>query len=85
MGAAMQTQIPVRVAVGQVWADNDPRARGRRLIVKEIDGMHAVCTPLTGRDPAVNNGFVSTPAKRVRIRLDRFRPGVRGYRLISIT
>lgn len=83
-GAAVQSNLPVRVEVGQVWADNDPRSQGRTLIVKEIDGMHAVCVPLKGRDPEVNNGFVSTPAKRVRIRLDRFKPTSTGYKLVSL-
>lgn len=63
----MSEQTPAP-AVGQVWADNDPRGYGRRLRIVEIDGTHAV----------VHDG-----TRQSRIRLDRFRPTNTGYRYVS--
>lgn len=83
MNAAKVTQHKTDVRVGQVWADNDPRSVGRTLEVVAVDSTHATCKVLTGRLPEVNNGFVSTPVKSTRVRLDRFRPTATGYKLVK--
>lgn len=65
------------VRPGQVWADNDKREKGRRLIrvvlVDEV-AQYALVAPYTGRDNA--KGRVT------RIRLNRFKPTSTGYRLV---
>lgn len=71
----------VEVKVGQVWEDTDKRSKGRRIKVFEVKDGYAFCQGVSGRDPSVNNGFVAKAAKKVRIRLDRFRPGSTGYKL----
>jgi hypothetical protein len=71
-GAAWQTQLPIKVKVGQVWKDNDPRRNYRRdLKVLSIDGDRAVV-----QHP---NGI----GRKTKIRLDRFRPTTTGYKLVS--
>jgi uncharacterized protein DUF6354 len=66
----------VEVKVGQVWEDTDPRRDPwRRLRVVEIRDtptQYAVCDVL-GREPK----------RTTTIRLDRFRPGSTGYRLVK--
>ena len=59
---------PHGVKVGQVWADNDKRSRGRRVTVLEVGDEKALVT----------TGF-----KKTWIRLTRFRPNSTGYRLVS--
>ncbi|MFI6889167.1 DUF6354 family protein [Streptosporangium canum] len=62
----------------QVWADNDSRARGRKVRVVEVDETHATVEQVDGR--AVDRG---KSGRRTRIRLDRFRPTSTGYVLIE--
>lgn len=57
------------VRPGQLWADNDPRKDDRAICVDEIDGDVALCTDLVSGRPT-------------RVKLTRFRPTTRGYRLI---
>lgn len=79
------------VRPGQVWADNDPRSAGRTLRVDTVDDTHATCTVLTNADgqqwlldnPNIRSGAQDTRGRKVRIRLDRFRPTSTGYRLIG--
>lgn len=54
---------------GRVWADNDKRSHGRRLMVLEVDDTHARVVWADTR-------------RHTRIRLSRFRPNSTGYRLI---
>jgi hypothetical protein len=63
------------VTVGQIWADNDKRCAGRRLRIVSIDQDrgYAYARTLAG------NHERGSP---VRIRLYRFIPNSRGYRLI---
>ena len=69
-GAAMQTRLPIKVEVGQIWIDNDPRHDyKRRLKVLEIIGDKATVQHPDGL------------GARTKIRLDRFRPTSTGYRL----
>jgi hypothetical protein len=67
----------VTVRVGQVWADLDKRSKGRRIRVLEVGQYHA-----TVRDADAVPG-AWPPARKTRIRLDRFRPTSTGYRLVS--
>jgi hypothetical protein len=60
------------VKLGQVWADNDKRAKGRRVLVVGLDATHATCS-----------NHPQDFGRRYRIRLDRFRPTSTGYRLES--
>lgn len=57
-----------QVKVGQVWSDNDKRFEGvqRRIKVLEIKDGKAIC---------------DSEGRRVRIRIDRFKPTATGYRL----
>ena len=67
------------VRVGQIWADNDPRCRGRRTVrVAEVGETAAVVEAVTDWD-----GNKSTAPRRTSIRLNRFRPTSTGYRLIQ--
>lgn len=71
-GAAMQTRLPIKVKVGQVWEDNDPRQNSRRrLKVLAIEGMKAVVQHPSGH------------GQKTRIRLDRFKPTNTGYKLVT--
>lgn len=73
----------VEVKVGQVWADCDKRMKraGRQVKV--------VRTLTSESDPRMNHAVVvsrrgSEPwgRKETRVRLERFRPGSTGYRLV---
>ena len=61
----------IQVKVGQVWQDCDKRFPNRRIRVLEIVGEKAVVQSVHGFTP------------KTRIRLDRFRPGSTGYRLVQ--
>lgn len=68
----MKTVAPYpKPAIGQCWADNDPRSYGRLIIVRNIitvnDVEYAMCE---GRRHRMH-----------KIRLDRFKPTSNGYRL----
>ncbi|MEU0443572.1 hypothetical protein ABZ202_28225 [Streptomyces sp. NPDC006186] len=67
------------VRVGQVWADNDSRSKGRTVRVDEIDARYAYCTVLTAATPGGRTG------QRTRIALERMRPTSTGYRLLDGT
>lgn len=68
-----------QVQVGQVWADNDPRSRGRTLKVVAIVGEHATCVIVTNDVRAHRD----RRGKHTRVALRRFKPTQTGYRLIS--
>ena len=84
------------VRVGQVWADNDPRSRGRTIKVHAIEGTKAVCSVLTNdhevqtyvdgrkaRPAWARNAFQDQRGKIVRISLSRFKPTSSGYKLVQ--
>jgi len=74
------------VTVGQVWADNDHRSAGRRVLVVGVDDTHATVELLGQRGRAARGhdaAQVAEPGRRTRIRLDRFWPTSTGYRLVS--
>lgn len=63
---------PYNVKVGQVWRSTDPRTPSLRILVTAIeDGFAHVITQ------------VGRPARRRKIRLDRFKAGSTGYELVS--
>lgn len=76
------------VLPGQVWADVDPRRRGRTIRVEEITGDKSLCMILTNTDQLqalVDAGAPNRPdmrGRRTRVRLDRLRPTRTGYRLV---
>lgn len=74
------TPVPAP-AVGQIWADNDPRVPDRFLEIVSVDDTHATMRQVA-RTPqgasAILPGVRST-----RIRLDRFRPTSTGYQYIG--
>lgn len=67
----MKAQYPTP-AIGQMWADNDPRNYGRLVIVRKLitvnDVEYAICEGRRGRVH--------------RIPVDRMRPTSHGYRLV---
>ena len=81
------------VRPGQVWADNDCRAVGRKVRVEKIDGEYAKCTVVADRDkPHVTvrgrynhdrQADWSPVGLVTRIPLRRFRPTSTAYRLIE--
>lgn len=68
-------------AVGQIWADNDPRQYERQVRIVEIDSTHALVELYQPRLPVSS----AKPGRRTRIRLNRFRPTSTGYRYLGET
>jgi hypothetical protein len=70
------------VHVGQVWEDNDRCMARRRLLVDGIGQQWRAGSP--DATPIAECKVLGTdPPRFVRIRLDRFRPTSRGYRLVE--
>lgn len=67
-------------AVGQIWADNDPRGYGRKVRIVELDATHAIVELAVPRGAGHMH---AKPGRRTRIRLDRFRPMSTGYRYVD--
>lgn len=67
------------VRPGQVWADNDKRAKGRTVTVKYLE-THT--DPFSHRKITRAN-VLDSRGRVSRIRVDRFRPNSTGYRLIE--
>ena len=58
------------VKVGQVWKDNDVRHTSIRLVeVKAVTATHAECLSTSA----------GQKGRKVKIRLDRFKPNSTGY------
>lgn len=67
----MQSNLPIKVEVGQTWEDNDSRMTyRRRLKVLEIVGDKAIVQHPSGL------------GSKTKIRLDRFRPTANGYKFV---
>jgi hypothetical protein len=66
--AAEKQSNPYNVQVGQMWERCDRRDVGKRVRVESVGDTHAIVRSSGG--PAT------------KIRLDRFRPGSTGYRLV---
>lgn len=67
------------VRPGQIWRDNDKRAKGRHVKVVDVDGTHATVKLWMTR---AASSSTATPGRRTRVRLDRFRPTSTGYVLV---
>ena len=69
--------MEVEIEKGQLWADLDPRNKGRLLRVVGVTKTHAICEVVVAAEGKANrrNG--------VSIRIDRLIPGSRGYKLIK--
>jgi hypothetical protein len=70
---------PIKVEVGQVWADNDSRSTGRTVRVVAIEGDKAVVETVTYS----KHVYVGGGRKQSRIALKRFKPNSTGYRLVE--
>lgn len=75
------------VQVGQMWAANDPRAKGRTIQVKKIEPPHAICKIVTNRDGWDKEAWKtkSMIGREVKIKLRRFTPTSSGYKLLGCT
>lgn len=70
----------VGVALGQVWVDDDPRSAGRRIRITEIEGDKVRGEIIS---VARNVGEEQVGRRTRWIRVTRFQPGKRGYRLVE--
>ena len=78
MGATGMSTVEVKV--GQIWADNDPRSRGRTIKVISIAGEKAVVECVS---VARNVGLHNVGRKTV-VSLKRFNPNRQtGYTLVQ--
>lgn len=66
---------PVRVKVGQIWADDDPRMPLRYLMVESIEGEKAVLVSVTvdGRPISV---------RKTKVHVSRLSDGSARFRLV---
>lgn len=84
------------VKVGQVWEDCDKRSKGRRLKILRLftrirsfsNGTHekipyAKCEVLSGSESLDALRREQNAVTTTKIRINRFKPGSSGYRLIS--
>ncbi len=67
----------------QVWADNDPRAKGRTVEVLAVANGLALCKVITDVDPNLYQPKKSRVGRTTRISVRRFRPNSTGYRLVQ--
>lgn len=81
-GTLVDMSEGVQVAVGQVWEDDDPRSQGRRIEITEVDTEKQ---RVRGKTVSVGrNVSEAQVGRRTRwIRMTRFQPGNRGYRLVE--
>lgn len=78
-----RNDVPAKpVRVGQIWADNDTRCRGRTLKVVElnlcVDSPFAVCEVVTDAEGSPTRAV----GRRTKISLKRLKPTSTGYRLL---
>lgn len=66
------------IRIGQQWADNDPRCKGRTIRITAIEGDRAVVVVLTDR-----GGKRPAKPRVTTISVDRLHPTSTGYRLLS--
>lgn len=72
--------MDVTVAIGQVWADADPRSAGRRIEITEIGDSWAKGRILA-TERNVSDAMVGRTTRKISLK--RFRAHHRGYRLVS--
>ena len=82
-----EMKIAQAVQVGQIWADNDPRHKGRMIQVKKIEPPLAICKILTNRNDWDKEAWKtkSMVGREVKIKLRRFKPTASGYKLMGCT
>lgn len=68
--------------VGQVWADNDPRATGRTLKIIAIDGERVQFEVITNRDNASPHEQ-DRRGRKTWVKAARLIPTMTGYRFIK--
>lgn len=75
------------VQVGQMWADNDSRAKGRTIQIRKIEPPIAICKIVTNRDGWDKETWKtkSMVGREVKIKLRRFTPTASGYKLLGCT
>lgn len=66
------------VETGQIWADLDPRAEGRRVHIVQVGLTHA-----TVRTVKASASAPKSLGREVSVSLKRFGVGARGYRLVA--
>lgn len=77
------------VRPGQVWADNNRRAKGRTLRVERVTGGLVRCRVLTNADTIqklLDRGAPNVRDQRgetISVALVRFRPTATGFRLVG--
>lgn len=72
---------PIKVVLGQIWADKDPRHEGRTVRVVEIDGVRHAVLEVIADSSKTWPGKSSAIGRRSRVQYDQY--GLRGYRLVS--
>ena len=75
----MNKRLPIKPEVGQLWADNDPRAKGRTVLIISIGTVRALARVVTNRETAKQ----STVGLYVSILREQLRPTKNGYRLME--
>lgn len=78
--AAEKQSNPYNVQVGQVWESTDQRTPGRQVKVTHVGVARA---DVVAHAPATNDSGGFRMGRRTDIRLDRFRPGSTGWKLVS--
>ncbi|MER7151234.1 hypothetical protein [Streptomyces lydicus] len=69
-------------AVGQIWADNDPRCSDRYVLIVDLDATHATVRQIAYNPQGTVHAHL--PGTRVtRIRRTRLRPTSNGYRYVE--
>lgn len=81
MSARSPRNARAQVEPGQVWADMDPRSRGRLVQVMDVSETHATVEVVRAGPGLIGRCRGQRTQRRTRIRLDRFRPNRTGYRL----
>lgn len=71
------------VAVGQLWANNDPRSSGRILRIVEIGKAEAAGFVFAEVVQSARSCRRLVPGRRVRIAIARLKPTRNGYRLLD--
>jgi hypothetical protein len=60
----------IKIEIGQKWRSDDNPAKPRNLVVEKVTGNKAICRNLES-------------GKKTAIRIDRMKPGSRGYSLVT--
>lgn len=72
----------IAVREGQIWADNDKRSKGRKVLILAIDRRNEVDFAICEVKSVAKGYDKKGIGKKTLVRLDRFRPTSAGYRLV---